>query len=262
MLRTCTNLAPPSRSKPIKSMESETDQDTRELESTMELTADVIKRRSGHYDVSLVALLDVSRMRIRYLAQLEFCLNLLELNLAHNELRSLDGLPSLPLLRCLDISNNQLTSLDNLPRLPMLEELTIANQIRSIDFTALSTKLPSLRVLDFSGNPIDSRAEAKASKAFPDLFILNGEALTLTRLLEEISADDFGKSTSTSDEDDPSLYAELTDGLESDTMEDDDIGVKEFISESTRNLQELLQRCKATVEAADAEVVLAASPSV
>lgn len=51
----------------------------------MELTADVIKRRSGHYDVSLVALLDVSRMRIRYLAQLESCLNLLELNLAHNE---------------------------------------------------------------------------------------------------------------------------------------------------------------------------------
>ncbi|KAG6612884.1 leucine-rich repeat-containing protein 61 [Phytophthora cinnamomi] len=227
----------------------------------MELTAGVIKRRSGHYDVSLVALLDVSRMRIRYLSQLESCSNLLELNLAHNELRSLEGFPSLPLLRCLHISNNQLTSLDCLPRLPLLEELIVANnQIRSIDFTDLSTKLPSLRVLDFSGNPVDSSAAAKASKAFPDLFILNGEALTLTHLLEEISADDFGKLSSTSD-DDGCSSVDFTDDHEFDSTEDDDIGVKQFISESTRNLQELLQRCKATVDAAEAEVVFPAPPS-
>lgn len=96
-------------------------------------------------------------------------------------------------------------------------------------------KLPSLRVLDFSGNPIDSSAESKIAKAFPDLFILNGEALTLTRLLEEISADDFGKSSGTSD--DEPLAADLASEHEFGTTDDDDIGVKNFISESTRNLQ-------------------------
>jgi hypothetical protein len=54
----------------------------------MELTTDTIKRRSGHYDTSLVALLDVSRMKMRRLAQLESCVNLLELNVAHNEVRA------------------------------------------------------------------------------------------------------------------------------------------------------------------------------
>ncbi|KAG7377356.1 hypothetical protein PHYPSEUDO_011768 [Phytophthora pseudosyringae] len=195
----------------------------------MELAADLIKRRSGHYDVSLVALLDVSGMKIRRLTQLESCVNLLELNLAHNELRSLEGLPALPLLRCLHLSNNQLTSLDSLPCLPLLEELTVANnQIRSIDFIELSTKLPSLRVLDFTGNPLDSSTSAKASKACPDLFILNGEALTLTRLLAEISSDDLGKSSDATEGDGPvEACIELDDGA--DWSKDDDIGMPDAL---------------------------------
>ncbi|KAH7467399.1 Leucine-rich repeat-containing protein 61 [Phytophthora ramorum] len=228
----------------------------------MELTADIIKRRSGHYDLSLVALLDVSQMRIRRLGQLESCLNLLELNLAHNELRSLDGLPSLPLLRCLHLANNQLTSLDNLPFLPLLEELSVAdNQIRSLDYTALASKLPSLRALNFNGNPLDSSASAKASKAFPDLFILNGEALTLTRLLEEISSDDFGKSPADdADIVQESIELEYAQGL--DVTQDDDIGVNAFISESTRHLEELLLRCKQTLAASEPELIFPASPGL
>ncbi|KAG6963571.1 hypothetical protein JG688_00008091 [Phytophthora aleatoria] len=204
----------------------------------MELTVDIIKRRSGHYDVSLVALLDVSGMKIRRIAQLESCVNLLELNLAHNELRSLEELPALSLLRCLQLSNNQLPSLDTLPRLPLLEELTVANnQIRSIDFVELATKLPNLRALDFSGNPLDSSVSAKASKAFPDLFILNGETLTLTRLLEEITTDDFSKSSVTEDDDPVETCVELDDGAAE--SKDDDIGVKDFINESSRHLEGL-----------------------
>ncbi|KAG6960460.1 hypothetical protein JG687_00008225 [Phytophthora cactorum] len=204
----------------------------------MELTADIVKRRSGHYDVSLVALLDVSGMKIRRIAQLESCVNLLELNLAHNELRSLEELPALSLLRCLQLSNNQLTSLDTLPRLPLLEELTVANnQIRSIDFVELATKLPNLRVLDFNGNPLDSSVSAKASKAFPDLFILNGETLTLTRLLEEITTDDFSKSSVTEDDDPVETCVELDDGAAE--SKDDDIGVKDFINETSRQLEGL-----------------------
>ncbi|KAL3672537.1 hypothetical protein V7S43_001834 [Phytophthora oleae] len=207
----------------------------------MELSADIIKRRSGHYDVSLVALLDVSRMKIQRLGQLETCLNLLELNVAHNELRSLDGLPVLPLLRCLNLSNNQLTSLDNLPSLPLLEELTLANnRIRSIDFLELSTKLPSLRVLDFNGNPLDNSAGAKASRAFPDLFILNGETLSLTRILEEMSSIDFVKYPAEAQENDhEEENFELDDSVEK--LNDDDIGVQvnDFINHSTRHLEGL-----------------------
>jgi hypothetical protein len=91
--------------------------------------------------------------------------------------------------------------------------------------------------LDFSGNPLDGSATAKASKAFPELFILNGEALTLTRLLEEISAQDFGKSPRAAEDEDPMEEAHLVqeDGL--DAAEDDDIGVNQFICESSRNLE-------------------------
>ncbi|KAG1706733.1 hypothetical protein DVH05_027586 [Phytophthora capsici] len=210
----------------------------------MELTADIIKRRSGHYDVSLVALLDVSRMRIHRLAQLEACLNLLELNLAHNELRSVDGLPVLPRLRCLNLSNNQLTSLDRLPSLPLLEELTLtSNRVRSIDFLELSTKLPRLRVLDFKGNPIDSSAGTKASKAFPDLFILNGEAVTLMRMIEDISSIEHAKSSAEEQENDhEDENFEFDDNIEQ--LNDDDIHVNNFINESTKHLEDLLKGCK------------------
>ncbi|KAG3113752.1 hypothetical protein PI124_g2732 [Phytophthora idaei] len=226
----------------------------------MELTVDIIKRRSGHYDVSLVALLDVSGMKIRRITQLESCVNLLELNFAHNELRSLEELPALSLLRCLQLSNNQLTSLDTLPRLPLLEELTVANnQIRCIDFVELATKLPNLRVLDFNGNPLDSSVSAKASKAFPDLFILNGETLTLTRLLEEITTDDFSKSSVTEDDDPVETCVELDDGAAE--SKDDDIGVKDFINESSRHLEELLQRCKQTLAMTEPELIFPASLS-
>ncbi|KAF1772363.1 Leucine-rich repeat domain, L domain-like [Phytophthora cactorum] len=250
----------------------------------MELTVDIIKRRSGHYDVSLVALLDVSGMKIRRIAQLESCVNLLELNLAHNELRSLEELPALSLLRCLQLSNNQLTSLGShssalalagrtyscgtgIPfarNSQRLISLIVAlseqnNQIRSIDFVELATKLPNLRVLDFNGNPLDSSVSAKASKAFPDLFILNGETLTLTRLLEEITTDDFSKSSVTEDDDPVETCVELDDGAAE--SKDDDIGVKDFINESSRHLEELLQRCKQTLAMTEPELIFPASLS-
>lgn len=100
-----------------------------------------------------------------------------------------------------------------------------------------SIKLPSLRVFDFSNNPLDSSATSKASKAFPDLIILNGEALTLSRLLEEISSDDFGKSSDAENNDSVEAGIEIEDGHGFDGTNNDDVGVNEFIHESTRNLE-------------------------
>ncbi|KAI9983790.1 hypothetical protein PInf_007865 [Phytophthora infestans] len=179
----------------------------------MELTPEIIKRRSGHYDVSLVALLDVSGMKLRRIASLESCVNLLELNLAHNE----------------------------------------KNQIRSVDFVELATKLPSLRVLNFDGNPLDIKAGAKASKAFPNLFILNGKTLTLTRLLEEITINAVSKSAATEDENPVEAGLELDD--EAVESNDDAVGVNEFINESTRHLEELLQQCKQTLAIAEPALI-------
>ncbi|KAF4143380.1 Leucine-rich repeat [Phytophthora infestans] len=228
--------------------------DISEPTPSMELTPEIIKRRSGHYDVSLVALLDVSGMKLRRIASLESCVNLLELNLAHNELRSLEELPTLPLLRCLHLSNNELTSLATLPLLPSLEELSVAkNQIRSVDFVELATKLPSLRVLNFDGNPLDIKAGAKASKAFPNLFILNGKTLTLTRLLEEITINAVSKSAATEDENPVEAGLELDD--EAVESNDDAVGVNEFINESTRHLEELLQQCKQTLAIAEPALI-------
>lgn len=51
----------------------------------------------------------------------------------------------------------------------------------------LANKLPSLRAIDYTGNILDSDSvKAEASQAFSNLIFLNGEALTLTLLLEEL----------------------------------------------------------------------------
>ncbi|KAJ0411149.1 hypothetical protein ATCC90586_005006 [Pythium insidiosum] len=60
----------------------------------MELTEDLIKRRSKHFDLGL-----------------DGCKSLLHLDLTGNQLRDLSGLPALPLLQSLGLSRNKIRTL-------------------------------------------------------------------------------------------------------------------------------------------------------
>ncbi|CEG44869.1 Protein phosphatase 1, regulatory subunit, and related proteins [Plasmopara halstedii] len=217
----------------------------------MDLSVDLIKRRSGHYDLELVTLLDVSRMNICRLIHLEHCVNLMELNLNHNDLQSLEGLPPLPLLRCLHLSNNRLASIDSLPSLPLLEELHVANnQIQSINFVELAKKIPSLRTFDFSGNGLDdSSTVAKASEVFPYLLFLNNEVLALTKLFEVLSSEQFEVENGvvSSIELEEKVVATMDDKVD-------------FIDETTSHLEDLLRRCDQTMAKTDPKLILSASP--
>jgi Leucine-rich repeat (LRR) protein len=113
--------------------------------------------------------------------------NLVSLSLAHNELRSprtaLAGLSSLPLLRRLDLSYNYLTHMQGantmlgnlkeliltgnrirtvrgLSRLYSLERLALdQNDLKDLASVAGLAKLPELRSLKLSGNPLTEYSE-------------------------------------------------------------------------------------------------------
>ncbi|KAJ0407082.1 hypothetical protein P43SY_005355 [Pythium insidiosum] len=101
----------------------------------MELTEDLIKRRSKHFDLG-----QLKRFTgLRCLASLDGCKSLLHLDLTGNQLRDLSGLPALPLLQSLGLSRNKIRTLADLPQLPLLEELVVKeNQVDSVDFVALA----------------------------------------------------------------------------------------------------------------------------
>ncbi|GAB9463001.1 hypothetical protein Gpo141_00000477 [Globisporangium polare] len=156
----------------------------------MELSEDLIKRRSKHFDLSCITLLDLSDAGIERLAHLDKCTNAVEINLRTNQLRRLDGFPSLAALRSLNLSSNKLTSIDDLPPCPALEELSIAtNEITMIDFRSLAFKLPQLRSLHLQGNPVALSEDlvTRVKSSLPNLLLLNGEAVALSHATHLIS---------------------------------------------------------------------------
>ncbi|KDO17310.1 hypothetical protein SPRG_17263 [Saprolegnia parasitica CBS 223.65] len=156
----------------------------------MEITEDLIKRRSNHFDVACVQRLNLAKAGLSTISNLAGCSALVELNLSQNQISSVRGLPSLSTLRSLDLSQNALSSIEPFPLLPELEELRLDGNplTHNVDWTALQKKVPQLRRLF-----VRSRAVAKGSLsadndeayhgtlqlAFPKLEFLDGEALAL-----------------------------------------------------------------------------------
>ncbi|GLE00057.1 hypothetical protein PINS_up008784 [Pythium insidiosum] len=152
----------------------------------MELTEDLIKRRSKHFDLSCITHLDLSSAGLRRLAHLDGCKSLLHLDLTGNQLSDLSGLPALPQLQSLNLSRNNLRTLADLPQLSALEELMIKdNQLASVDFQALARCAPCLRHLRLDGNPavVTASTLAQLRTAFPRLVLFNGESLDLFEVL-------------------------------------------------------------------------------
>ncbi|ETV83455.1 hypothetical protein H257_04179 [Aphanomyces astaci] len=157
----------------------------------MEITEDLLKRRSKHFDIACIQRLNLAGCDIRTVALLEGCTSLVELNLAKNHLLSLHGIPTLPTLKCLDCSFNTVTTLDGMSPQPQLEELHVeGNDLARVDFALLQKQLPRLRRL-FLHAPAAPRSNpvCKIDKYFdvvhaamPSLESLDGEVFALRQV--------------------------------------------------------------------------------
>ncbi|OQR97858.1 hypothetical protein ACHHYP_09861 [Achlya hypogyna] len=168
----------------------------------MELTEELIKRRSQHFDLACVQRLNLAKAGVAKVAALAECTALVELNLSHNKIANVGGIPPLPALRSLDLSHNALASLEALPALPELEELRLeGNDLTDVNWAAIAKKLPQLRRLVLRTAATASRNRGASSfgdaaktrslvcdqvgygdvvpKALQSLEFLDGEALAL-----------------------------------------------------------------------------------
>ena len=85
-------------------------------------------------------------------------LNLIELHLQGNFIKSISGLQKLTKLRVLNLSRNQISKLQGLAGLSALRNLQLSdNSIKNIKELVHLEKLDYISVLDFCFNPIQQR---------------------------------------------------------------------------------------------------------
>ncbi|GMH48125.1 hypothetical protein TL16_g00223 [Triparma laevis f. inornata] len=167
------------------------------------LTTDLIKHVSGEYDLSVVQLLSLTSLELPSIMNLDLCINLKELNLSSNSLKTIgSGLSTLTKLTRLDLSNNLISSLNVEEFEPFgktLEFLALeGNEISDVDDLYSFTPLVSLKTLYLSladsTNPCCSNPSyyVKITKAFESgsgLNILDGESFVLKGSIGELVDD-------------------------------------------------------------------------
>ena len=98
---------------------------------------------------------DVTKIIMRHALQIPSFARLVSLktlDLSHNKLTSLEGIDFLVSLKALDLSHNKLTSLEGID---FLTSLVVLN-LKDNKLTSLALKLPNLKELDTTDNPIDN----------------------------------------------------------------------------------------------------------
>lgn len=157
----------------------------RAQESTLHLTCNLLKSRTGEFDLESISFLDLSGMGLYDISCIGECMGLLHLDLANNNLSNLDDLRELKLLETLNVSCNKLSSLDGVEELSNLSSLNVAgNMIRSIDSLSCLTKLENFKTLrlqdsvqNFS-NPVcvsEENYKKAVCNLLPKLRTLDGE---------------------------------------------------------------------------------------
>lgn len=158
------------------------------------LSAEVIKKESGQYDLELVQRLRVVGASLRSVANLEGCVRLHTLDLSRNRLATVHGLEKCLALRTLRLAHNQLRELgQGLASLQRLEVFDArGNELGAAAAVAASLKkCGSLRTLSLRGpngadtNPCCGDADyAKALRAaLPRLETLDGARVAVDDVL-------------------------------------------------------------------------------
>lgn len=118
--------------------------------TAMQITSELLKKQSGHFDLGCITRLNLSHLGIEKIQGLEQCPLMTELALDHNKIRSPSSLDALVNLKVLNLSSNAIKSIETFKLLPNLKELYLQNNaIVSVDFQALAQKCPKLQVLSF-----------------------------------------------------------------------------------------------------------------
>ncbi|ETW02454.1 hypothetical protein H310_05963 [Aphanomyces invadans] len=223
----------------------------------MEITEDLLKRRSKHFDIACIQRLNLSGCDIATVALLEGCTSVVELNLSKNHLLSLRGIPTLSTLKSLDCSFNTVTTLDGMAPQPQLEELHLeGNELSRVDFSTLQKQLPRLRRLFLHApNAPRSNPVCKMDKymdivhmAMPSLESLDGEIFAL----RQVSSDHRVK-------DDPERDADVRAALAEAAWEKVSWGLPPsdptFVQKSTKKLKALLLECNSDLNGDSLELL-------
>lgn len=150
------------------------------------ITESLIKAVSGEFDLATVYKLQLCRMNIRTIENLENCVNLTELNLSGNEIDKIEGLERLHNLRKLTLTTNKITSLAGLAKCENLEHILIQeNNIGNIGEVSHLLPLQNLKSVYFKNidgtqrNPLCEHPSYRSSivRQLTQLSILDGERL-------------------------------------------------------------------------------------
>merc|ERR1712216_60661 len=150
------------------------------------ISESLIKAVSGEFELGSVYKLQLARMNIRKIENLENCEHLQELNLSGNEIEAIEGLERLSNLRKLTITTCKIKSLEGLSKCRNLEHILIQeNEISNIGEIAHLTGLQNLKSLYFKNidgsqrNPLCEHPSYRSSivRQLPQLTILDGERL-------------------------------------------------------------------------------------
>ena len=169
----------------------------------MRATEEEVKRQSGSYDLSVVKRLRFKRQSVDDVGVIGTLHDLLELDLSHNRLESLEGLGELRKLKVLNVAHNRLKSLRGIEQLSQLETLFVQdNNLVNFDRDVgpYLSKLKQLKAVHFcsrhgeSGNPFcteennGNKYPSEYIKRFPNVQVWDGERVILREIaqLEEL----------------------------------------------------------------------------
>ncbi|XP_022102934.1 leucine-rich repeat-containing protein 61-like [Acanthaster planci] len=163
-------------------------QDSREKTelSGTRITKQILKTRSGEFDLESIHSLILREMDIDHLGCIGDCTYLERLDLSRNDLANLRPLTPLKQLSCLNISANRITNIDPLKELVNLQTLNVSgNLISSVDSLQCLADLDSLSSLTLSdpltglNNPVCHSASYKSNvmSMLPRLKVMDGERM-------------------------------------------------------------------------------------
>eukprot|EP00753_Platysulcus_tardus_P002977 PLAT12126.1.p1 GENE.PLAT12126.1~~PLAT12126.1.p1 ORF type:complete len:247 (+),score=79.30 PLAT12126.1:114-854(+) len=241
----------------------------------MEITEELIKAKTGQYDLEFVKRLALPGLRIARIRCVSLCTSLLELDLSSNDLTDLSGLDDLVELRVLNVSSNRLTSLAGVERCAALEKLSVVdNMLTSIAVlqplaavrssgprrcAAPLTLLPQLQKLkwlffqdllhgdDSTRNPVCDHPSYLSTvvRLLPELDTLDGERIALKRSVEKMMMDCMGPE-------EPPALPELPPWIDEEAGKlDDEPVIAEDVSRVSEDLGALLSDCSRLVGKAD-----------
>ncbi|XP_042200014.1 leucine-rich repeat-containing protein 61 isoform X2 [Callorhinchus milii] len=173
--------------------------DNKHEKENVKITAELLKSRTGEFDLESILFLKLNNLRICNLGCIGECVNLERLDLSGNEISNLAPLASLKLLTVLNLSANRIINLDPLSSCENLQSINLAgNLISSVD--ALRSliylkNLESIRLQDKICNFICMNTAYRSTvlELFPNIKVLDGERVSgrgsdLYQLCKDIDA--------------------------------------------------------------------------